>query len=71
MLIPIDGLHNDPEYYPEPEKFNPERFEDGRKQQLSQSCTYLPFGMGPRNCIGKRVLIVTMLNMNYSRFSIL
>lgn len=52
VLIPIDGIHNDPEYYPEPEKFMPERFEDGSKQQLSQSCIYLPFGIGPRNCIG-------------------
>ncbi|KAJ8929787.1 hypothetical protein NQ314_017489 [Rhamnusium bicolor] len=51
ILIPIDGIHNDPEYYPEPEKFDPDRFIDGNKQN-SQSCTYLPFGMGPRNCIG-------------------
>ncbi|XP_018562133.1 cytochrome P450 6k1 isoform X1 [Anoplophora glabripennis] len=53
ILIPIDGIHNDPEYYPEPEKFDPERFVDGHKK-YSQSCTYLPFGMGPRNCIGDR-----------------
>ncbi|CAH1117985.1 unnamed protein product [Phaedon cochleariae] len=54
ILIPIDGIHNDPEYYPEPEKFDPDRFVDGNKQHLSQSCVYLPFGMGPRNCIGDR-----------------
>ncbi|KAG5871669.1 hypothetical protein JTB14_032274 [Gonioctena quinquepunctata] len=54
ILIPLDGLHFDPHYYPEPEKFDPERFADGKKQQYHQSCTYMPFGMGPRNCIGDR-----------------
>lgn len=62
VLIPIDGLHNDPEYYPDPEKFNPERFEDGQKQQLAQNCTYLPFGMGPRNCIGNFIFIIYATN---------
>nr|XP_023022352.1 cytochrome P450 6k1-like isoform X2 [Leptinotarsa decemlineata] len=54
ILVPLDGLHFDPEYYSEPEKFEPERFANGRKLQLSQSCVYMPFGMGPRNCIGDR-----------------
>ncbi|CAH2010411.1 unnamed protein product [Acanthoscelides obtectus] len=53
ILIPIDGIHNDPEYYSDPEKFDPERFSDGIKYK-SQSCQYLPFGSGPRNCIGDR-----------------
>lgn len=45
------GLHHDPEYFPEPEKFIPERFGDENKQSI-QPYTYLPFGDGPRNCIG-------------------
>ncbi|XP_030752443.1 cytochrome P450 6j1-like [Sitophilus oryzae] len=53
ILIPIDGLHFDPVYFPEPDKFEPERFRDGTKT-LSNSCVYMPFGMGPRNCIGDR-----------------
>ncbi|XP_049822544.1 cytochrome P450 6k1-like isoform X2 [Aethina tumida] len=53
VLVPIDGLHNDPEYFPEPEKFDPERFADGSKH-LVAACKYLPFGNGPRNCIGDR-----------------
>ncbi|KAJ8979339.1 hypothetical protein NQ317_006975 [Molorchus minor] len=65
ILIPIDGIHNDPEYYPEPEKFEPNRFIDGIKQN-SQSCTYLPFGMGPRNCIGDRFgLICAKVGLTY------
>ncbi|XP_076271486.1 cytochrome P450 6g1-like [Rhynchophorus ferrugineus] len=53
ILIPIDGLHFDPHYYTDPEKFDPGRFEDGVKG-YTNSCVYMPFGSGPRNCIGDR-----------------
>lgn len=49
--IPIMGLHYDPNYYPNPEKFDPERFNDENKAKLNPY-TYLPFGYGPRVCIG-------------------
>lgn len=52
LLIPLDGIHFDPSYYKDPEKFEPERFRDGYKH-LQNSCVYMPFGIGPRNCIGK------------------
>lgn len=52
VTISVSGIHHDPEYYPEPEKFNPERFnENGKKSR--HPCTYLPFGLGPRKCLGK------------------
>lgn len=70
VLIPIDGIHNDPEFHPEPEKFNPERFADGKKQQLAQSCMYMPFGMGPRNCIGKQLRWRYFKKQIYFEFSI-
>lgn len=50
-MIPIYGLHHDPQYFPEPEKFNPENFSDDSKARRPQNA-YLPFGDGPRNCIG-------------------
>ncbi|XP_023030776.1 probable cytochrome P450 6a20 [Drosophila willistoni] len=53
VFIPTLALHYDPEYYEEPEKFKPERFSDDAIQQRP-SCAYLPFGEGPRNCIGMR-----------------
>jgi cytochrome P450 family 9 len=52
LFIPIFGLHRDPVYYPDPERFDPERFSDENKQNINPM-TYLPFGVGPRSCIGK------------------
>jgi cytochrome P450 family 6 len=51
VLIPILGLHRDEEYWPEPDKFIPERFSPENKGSINQYA-YLPFGQGPRNCIG-------------------
>jgi cytochrome P450 len=46
------GLHYDPKYYPDPQRFDPERFNDAEKKKRSQY-VYLPFGEGPRICIGE------------------
>lgn len=52
ILIPIYSIHHDPQYYTDPEKFLPERFSDDNKEQIKKY-TYLPFGDGPRTCIGQ------------------
>ncbi|XP_017782505.1 PREDICTED: cytochrome P450 9e2-like [Nicrophorus vespilloides] len=57
IWLPIIGIHRDPEYYPEPEKFDPERFNDENKHKI-KSFTYNPFGYGPRNCIGSRFALM-------------
>ncbi|KAI4462856.1 cytochrome p450 [Holotrichia oblita] len=54
IVIPTIGLHYDPEYYPNPDVFDPERFSDTNKNKIVPY-TYLPFGEGPRNCIGDRL----------------
>nr|NP_001351965.1 cytochrome P450 9f2-like precursor [Papilio xuthus] len=53
VTIPVWSIHYDPNFYPDPEKFNPERFSDENKHQI-KPFTYIPFGLGPRNCIGSR-----------------
>lgn len=53
ILIPTYSIHMDPENYPEPEKFDPERFSDVNKENR-HPMAFLPFGNGPRNCIGLR-----------------
>lgn len=52
IIFPIQGLHYDPEYFPEPYQFHPERFSAENKAQIPPY-TFMPFGDGPRNCIGK------------------
>ncbi|CAH2037138.1 unnamed protein product, partial [Iphiclides podalirius] len=47
----VNSIHLDPKYYPEPEMFIPERFLEERKHEI-KPFTFMPFGIGPRNCIG-------------------
>lgn len=50
--VPVWSLHHDPRYWSDPEEFRPDRFLPENKDQI-KSGTYLPFGLGPRNCIGE------------------
>jgi len=63
MLIgsPIYVMHMDPEVWPEPTKFDPERF-TAEEREARNTYHYMPFGVGPRNCIGMR-LALTELKM--------
>ncbi|CAH1398029.1 unnamed protein product [Nezara viridula] len=56
VTLPAYSCHIDPEYFPEPEKFLPERFTD---EQTSEAL-FMPFGKGPRTCIGKRYSYISM-----------
>ncbi|XP_065280051.1 uncharacterized protein [Dermacentor albipictus] len=51
VAVPVYAMQHDPQYFPEPFTFDPERFNDENVGSI-QPYTYLPFGAGPRNCIG-------------------
>ncbi|KAK3704538.1 hypothetical protein QZH41_006326 [Actinostola sp. cb2023] len=66
VIIPIYSLHHDPEAWPEVEKFDPERFR-GDAKESRHPFQFIPFGEGPRNCIGKRFALlevkITLVNI--------
>ncbi|KAK9305476.1 hypothetical protein QLX08_003495 [Tetragonisca angustula] len=57
--ISVFGLHGDPKYWVNPDVFDPERFNDERKQTI-EKMTFLPFGEGPRICVGMRMALLQM-----------
>ena len=73
LWIPMYAIHWDPNVYPNPEKFDPERF-DEEVAKTRHPMHHLPFGDGPRNCIGARFavyqtkigLIKMLLNYKFS-----
>lgn len=64
IIIPVYALHHDPQYYPDPDKFDPERFTPENKNSRPQFC-YLPFGEGPRLCIGIFLNFILIILISY------
>ncbi len=57
VLIPMTVIHQDPEVYPEPQEFRPERFLDGADPG---GYSWLPFGGGVRRCPGASLALLEM-----------
>lgn len=54
VVIPIQAIHRDEKYFQNANKFDPERFNEGTKDDM-KNFVYLPFGEGPRMCVGARL----------------
>ena len=59
VTVAIHAMHHDPTVYPNPDQFDPNRFSEENKK-TRDSASYLPFGAGPRNCIGMRFAVIEM-----------
>lgn len=53
VVISLMGFGRDAKYFPKPELYWPERFEE--ETGMYNANAFVPFGDGPRQCIGKRV----------------
>ncbi|KAF5289838.1 hypothetical protein FQR65_LT11724 [Abscondita terminalis] len=68
VFIPVHSIHYDSQYFPNSEKFDPERFSG--ENELTKS-TFLPFSEGPRKCIGQKFaiaqikVVIAHLVLNY------
>ncbi|KAJ0177460.1 hypothetical protein K1T71_007469 [Dendrolimus kikuchii] len=68
IWLSIYSIHRDEKYWPNPNTCDPERFAPDKRGNITPY-TYLPFGTGPRHCIGSRFALLTakIFLMNFLR----
>ena len=59
VLIPVVYMQRNPEYWPDPLEFRPERHQEERVKKLPKYA-YFPFGAGPRICVGMNMALLEM-----------
>ncbi|KAK4324074.1 hypothetical protein Pmani_005259 [Petrolisthes manimaculis] len=59
VQFPIYSLHRDPQYWKDPLQFRPDRFMGENKAEI-KNFTFMPFGMGPRNCLAMRFALMEL-----------
>jgi cytochrome P450 len=60
VIVFVYGAHHAPKYWQNPEEFDPDRFTKAN-EKLQPPFTYLPFGGGPRGCIGGNYAMLQIL----------
>lgn len=55
--VDVWGMHRRPDYFPNPNRFDPDRFTQEREALIPRNA-YIPFGSGPRNCIGRGLAMI-------------
>ncbi|XP_054930943.1 cytochrome P450 3A13-like [Dermacentor andersoni] len=73
VSVPTLDVHYDPMLWPEPKKFDPDRFSKANKERI-HPFSYLPYGLGPRTCIAAalaRVEFMVALAMLVMRYRLL
>ncbi|XP_076473006.1 cytochrome P450 3A29-like [Babylonia areolata] len=55
VLVPVQIVMRDPDYFPDPARFNPDRFSD---KGSTDPISFLAFGQGPRQCVGMRLAML-------------
>lgn len=63
LVLGLMFMHQDPDLFPEPKEFRPERFMTDRSVEKANPYSYIPFSAGSRNCIGQKFAILEMKSM--------
>lgn len=53
IQLPVYAIHHDERFYDAPNSFRPERFQMQSANERQKQSQFLPFGDGPRQCLGK------------------
>ena len=56
IMVSIFNIHRNPDFWPNPTRFDPERFLDGNKS--THRLAFMPFGAGARKCIGNNLAVM-------------
>ncbi|KAK4671477.1 LOW QUALITY PROTEIN: hypothetical protein QC764_600020 [Podospora pseudoanserina] len=70
VRVPAHALHRSEQFYAEPAQFRPERWLDDNKEYVKNAEAFIPFLVGPNNCVGKRMTMsVLRLVMAYTVYN--